>query len=208
MYRNWFKPIFDFTVSLIVLTISLPILVLAMIAVKWSTRGPIFFVHQRPGKGEKPIRVIKLCTMNNKKDASGNLLPNKQRVTKVGAFMRKYSLDEIPQLINVIKGDLSLVGPRPLEMRYLSLYTNVENRRHEVKPGITGWAQINGRNAIDWKRKFELDVWYVNNQSFIIDMKILLLTVKKVIISEGVNVNQSLTVEPFDVYLKKKNNDF
>lgn len=175
-----------------------------MLAVKWSTKGPIFFIHKRPGLGVKPIHVIKLCTMNNKRDESGVLLPNKQRVTKVGEFMRKYSLDEIPQLFNVLKGELSLVGPRPLEMRYVPYYTEVQNRRHNVKPGITGWAQVNGRNAIGWEQKFELDVWYVDNQSLSLDIKILFMTIKKVIISEGVNVNQSLTVEPFDVYLKKQ----
>ena len=142
--------------------------------------------------------------MNDKKDEDGNLLPNHQRITRLGALLRKSSFDEIPQLWNVIKGDISFIGPRPLEMRYLPLYTKEQNRRHNVKPGLSGWAQVNGRNAISWEKKFEYDLYYVDNQSFILDIKIFFLTLKKVIVGADVNAGVHETVQPFDVYLKRK----
>jgi len=156
-----------------------------------------FFFQERPGKGEKIFRVIKFKTMNDKCDALGNLLPDNQRLTRIGRLVRKLSLDEIPQLINVLKGDMSLVGPRPLLIEYLSLYNKFQKRRHEVKPGITGWAQVNGRNAISWDNKFKYDVWYVDNISFILDLKIFLMTIKKVFKREGINSQNSVTMEKF-----------
>ena len=151
-----------------------------------SNNGKAFFLQERPGKNEKIFKIIKFKTMNDKKDAHGNLLPPDDRLTKTGLFIRKYSLDEIPQLLNVLKGDMSVVGPRPLLVRYLPRYNDFQKQRHHVKPGITGWAQVNGRNALSWERKFELDVHYVKNISLWFDIKILLLTVKKVFISEGI----------------------
>jgi len=157
-----------------------------------------FFVQKRPGKGGNLFKVIKFKTMNENKDLNGNLLPDAERLTVVGKFIRKTSLDELPQLINVLKGDMSLVGPRPLLIQYLSLYNKEQARRHEVKPGITGWAQVNGRNAISWQQKFEYDVWYVDNMSFALDMKILFLTFKKVFKREGINQEGQATAEPFN----------
>jgi lipopolysaccharide/colanic/teichoic acid biosynthesis glycosyltransferase len=164
----------------------------------------VFFVHTRPGLHGKPINVVKFKTMNDNKDQEGKLLPNYQRITRFGAFLRKSSLDEIPQLLNIILGDISFIGPRPLEMRYLPLYTKEQNRRHNVKPGISGWAQVNGRNALSWDKKFEYDLYYVDNQSFILDLKIFFLTLKKVFIAADVNAGEKETMEPFDVYLKEK----
>lgn len=160
-------------------------------------QGKPFFFQARPGKNGKVFKIIKFKTMNDLKDQNGNLLSDELRLTKIGTFVRKTSLDEMPQLINVLKGDMSLIGPRPLLTQYLHLYNDFQNRRHEVKPGITGWAQVNGRNAISWDKKFELDVWYVDNISFVVDIKILFLTIIKVLKSDGINPdNQSLT-EPF-----------
>ena len=197
MYRNIIKPFFDFMAALIGLILLSPVFLVCMLLVKISTKGPIFFVHPRPGYNERIIKVIKFCTMNNNRDDNGNLLPNMQRITKIGAFMRKTSLDEIPQLINVLKGDISLVGPRPLEVRYLPHYTEEQRKRHQVKPGITGYAQVNGRNAISWEKKFEMDVWYVNHQSFWLDVKILFQTFWKVVRGSDVNSDQNNTVKPF-----------
>ncbi len=162
-----------------------------------ANNGKPFFLQQRPGKNEKIFTVIKFKTMNDKKDENGNLLPDEERLTTIGKFIRKTSLDEIPQLLNVIKGDMSLVGPRPLLVEYLPLYNEFEKRRHEVKPGITGWAQVNGRNAISWQQKFEYDVWYVDHLSFGLDMKILFMTFVKVFKSEGINAAGSATMEKF-----------
>ena len=159
--------------------------------------GKPFFFQLRPGKGGKIFKIIKFKTMNDRKDAEGNLLPDSDRLTKVGSFVRKTSLDEIPQLLNVVIGDMSIVGPRPLLTTYLHLYSDFQNRRHDVKPGITGWAQVNGRNAISWDKKFELDVWYVDHISFLLDLKILFKTVQKVIKSDGINAADSATIEPF-----------
>lgn len=158
---------------------------------------PILFKQIRPGLYGKPISIFKFRTMNDKRDEQGNMLPGKMRLTKLGIFLRKYSLDELPQLFNVLKGELSLVGPRPLLMEYLSIYTEEQARRHEVKPGITGWAQINGRNAINWDEKFKLDIWYVNNLSLALDMKILLLTIIKVVKKDGVSAKEHYSMERF-----------
>lgn len=166
---------------------------------------PIFFTHNRPGLNSKIFKMIKFRTMTNDKDMNGKLLPNEKRRTAFGNFLRSASLDELPELMNVIKGDMSLVGPRPLEMRYLELYTKEQNRRHNVKPGVTGWAQVNGRNTISWEEKFKFDVWYVDNISIWLDIKIIFLTIKKVLIKEGINVDSDNTVVPFDIYLKNKN---
>ena len=205
MYLFFLKRLFDFIVSLVGLLVLFPLLLLIFIYLKLTIKGSPFFVHARPGLNEKIFHVIKFKTMNDKKDEFGNLLPNHLRITKVGSFLRKSSLDEIPQLLNVIKGDISLVGPRPLEVRYLEFYSTEQRKRHLVRPGITGWAQVNGRNSISWEQKFEYDNWYIENISFLLDMKILFLTVVKVFKSEGINMNKNETMIPFDVYMMTKN---
>jgi len=197
MYKNIIKPIFDFSASLVVLLVFLPLFILITVALYFANSGKPFFFQQRPGKNGKIFKIVKFKTMTDAKDINGNLLPDAERLTTIGTFVRKTSLDEIPQLINVLKGDMSLIGPRPLLTQYLHLYNDFQNRRHEVKPGITGWAQVNGRNAISWDKKFELDVYYVKHLSFLLDLKILFLTLKKVIISEGINAENSATIEPF-----------
>ncbi len=185
IYKRYFKRLFDFLLSLLGFIIISPIFLILWIWLSIANKGAgAFFFQERPGKNEKIFRVIKFKTMNDRKGASGNLLPDAQRLTKVGKFVRSTSLDEIPQLLNVIKGDMSLIGPRPLRTHYLPLYNDSQKRRHDVRPGITGWAQVNGRNAISWTKKFELDVYYVDNISFFFDLKILLLTIKKVFIRE------------------------
>lgn len=198
MYRNFFKRILDFIFSSIGFIILLPIFLFVTLFLTIANNGKPFFFQQRPGKNNKIFEVVKFRTMNDKKDAQGNLLSDKDRLTSLGRFIRKTSLDEIPQLINVIKGDMSLVGPRPLLLEYLPLYDEKQIRRHEVRPGITGWAQINGRNAISWKDKFELDVWYVDNISISLDIRILLLTILKVFKSEGISSDTSITMEKFE----------
>lgn len=198
MYRNYFKRFLDFVLSLAGLIVISPIFIVVWIWLTIANEGAgAFFFQERPGRNEKIFRVIKFKSMNDKKGADGKLLPDKDRLTKVGAFVRKTSLDEIPQLINVLKGDMSLVGPRPLLVQYLPLYNSEQARRHHVRPGITGWAQVNGRNAISWIQKFEYDVWYVDNISFALDMKILLMTVKKVFVREGISSDTSATMEVF-----------
>lgn len=187
MYRDFIKRIIDFLVSLIGLILLFPLLlVVALVLLIINKENPLFF-QSRPGKNNKIFKIVKLKTMTSEKDQNGNLLPDDERWSKTGSFVRKTSLDEIPQLFNVLKGDMSIVGPRPLLPEYLSLYSDFEKRRHEVKPGITGWAQVNGRNTISWKKKFDFDVWYVDHISFLVDIKILLLTIKKVFISEGID---------------------
>ncbi|MEY2192759.1 sugar transferase [Neobacillus sp. BF23-41] len=188
---------FDFLVSLVLFTSLFPIFFILAFLVKLKLGSPIIFKQLRPGLNGKPFNLYKLRTMTDQSDGDGELLPDFLRITPLGKFLRKYSLDEYPQLLNVIKGDISLVGPRPLLMEYLPLYTKEQSKRHQVKPGITGWAQINGRNAITWEEKFELDVWYVNNRSFLLDMKILFLTVYKVAVSEGINQPGQVTMESF-----------
>ena len=201
-----FKSFFDKLSAIALLLLLSPILLLISIALKFSSIGSVFFVHPRPGLHGKTIHVVKFKTMNDEKDQEGNLLPNHQRITRLGAFLRKSSLDEIPQLWNIIKGDLSFIGPRPLEVRYLPLYTKEQKRRHNVKPGLSGWAQVNGRNAISWEKKFDYDVYYVDNQSLWIDTKIFFLTLKKVFMAEDVNAGVQQTIEPFDSYLNRKQN--
>lgn len=187
MYKPFLKRLIDFFGSLMGLLILSPVFIFVLITLTIANGGKPFFVQARPGKGGRIFKIIKFKTMNDKKDASGRLLPDADRLTFMGAFVRKTSLDEIPQLINVLKGDMSLIGPRPLLVQYLPLYSERQTKRHLVRPGITGWAQVNGRNAISWKQKFELDVWYVENLSFSLDLKILLMTIKKVFIREGIN---------------------
>lgn len=196
-YCNFFKRFIDFFASLILFSILSPIFVLIAILLCISNHGIPFFCQPRPGKNCKIFMVIKFKTMNDRRDSSGQLLPDADRLTALGKFIRATSLDEIPQLLNVIKGDMSLVGPRPLLVEYLPLYNEKQKRRHDVRPGITGWAQVNGRNAISWSQKFEYDVYYVDNVSFMMDIKILFLTLGKVFVSEGINSATSVTMEKF-----------
>lgn len=189
----------DSTLSLLALAILWPILLLIAIWLHFANKGAgAFFFQERPGKDGKIFRVIKFKTMTDERDSKGDLLSDAARLTKVGKLVRSTSLDELPQLINVLKGDMALIGPRPLLIQYLPLYNKEQARRHEVRPGITGWAQVNGRNAISWARKFELDVWYVDNISFVIDLKVIVLTIKKVLFREDINSATSATVEGFN----------
>ena len=197
MYTSLIKPFLDVVAATAVLLILCPVLLLVILFLALGNKGNVWFVQERPGKNGKPFRVIKFKTMNDACNERGELLPDDQRVTWIGRIIRKTSLDELPQLINVLKGDMSIVGPRPLLMEYLSLYSEKQRRRHEVKPGITGWAQVNGRNAISWQQKFAYDVWYVDHQSFALDAKILLLTVLKVFRAEGISSETSVTMERF-----------
>lgn len=198
MYKHFIKPFFDCLSAAIGLVLLSPLFILVTVFLAFANDGKPFFFQLRPGKNGKIFKIVKFKTMNDKKDANGKLLPDAQRLTKIGAFVRRTSLDEIPQLINVVKGDMSIIGPRPLLTHYLHLYNDFQNRRHEVKPGITGWAQVNGRNAISWDQKFAYDVWYVDNISFTLDVKILLKTIIKVIKSDGINAADAATIEPFD----------
>jgi lipopolysaccharide/colanic/teichoic acid biosynthesis glycosyltransferase len=197
MYKTIIKLVIDFSIALLGLVILSPLFFLAIIGLFISNNGRPFFIQKRPGKNEKIFSIIKFKTMNDKKDNEGNLLSDEQRLTKIGSFVRKTSIDEIPQLINVLKGEMSLIGPRPLLPEYLPLYNEMQKKRHKVKPGITGWAQINGRNAISWKQKFEYDEWYVENISFKLDIKILFCTLKKVIIRKDINLNNQVSSEYF-----------
>jgi len=197
MYKKIIKPFFDFLAALLGLLILSPLLLTVWISLSLANQGKPFFFQTRPGKNEKLFKILKFKTMNDKKDDEGNLLPDAKRLSKIGAFVRKTSLDEIPQLINVLKGDMSLIGPRPLLVEYLPLYNEEQQKRHNVRPGITGWAQVNGRNAISWEQKFELDVWYVKHLSFLLDVKILFLTIKKVLVSEGIAAEGQATMEYF-----------
>ena len=198
MYVKIYKPFFDFLISLILMIVFLPVFILITLMLIITNRGKPFFIQPRPGKHEKIFNVIKFKTMNDKRDSEGNLLPDFKRVTWIGSFIRKTSLDEIPQLINVLMGDMSFVGPRPLLVEYLPLYNNIQKKRHTVKPGITGWAQVNGRNAITWDEKFKLDLYYVDNFSFCLDFKIFVLTILKVLRSEDVNSSSTITMEKFN----------
>jgi undecaprenyl phosphate N,N'-diacetylbacillosamine 1-phosphate transferase len=197
MYKNFLKRVFDFVFSLMLLILLSPIFLIIIVLLALSTRANPFFTQVRPGKNKQLFRMIKFKSMSEKKDANGQLLSDAERLTGIGSFLRKTSLDEIPQLLNVIKGDMSMVGPRPLLIEYLPLYSNFQARRHEVLPGITGWAQVNGRNAIGWKEKFEYDVWYVDHVNFGTDIKIFALTVKKIIKREGITGTNSVTMEKF-----------
>lgn len=198
MYASFFKPLLDFMAALLGLLLLSPIFILVTIALIFANQGKPFFYQSRPGKNERIFKIIKFKTMNDRRDAKGNLLPDAERLTKMGQFVRKNSLDEIPQLINVLKGDMSLIGPRPLLPEYLPLYNQHQKRRHEVKPGITGWAQVNGRNAISWQQKFDFDVWYVDNLSFALDLKIIGQTLYKVIKKEGISQEGHVTIEAFN----------
>jgi undecaprenyl phosphate N,N'-diacetylbacillosamine 1-phosphate transferase len=197
MYTYFFKRLIDLVVAIIGLIILSPIFVLITIMLFVSLKGNPFFVQARPGKGGKIFKIVKFRTMLNTKNDKNELLPDEQRLFGFGKIVRKLSLDEIPQLINVLMGDMSLIGPRPLLVRYLPLYNEEQNRRHLLRPGITGWAQVNGRNNISWQDKFKLDVWYVDNISFLIDIKILFLTVYKVIKKEGISSSEHVTMEEF-----------
>ena len=197
MYKNFIKPAIDFVLALVGFLFLSPVFVLVMIGLFFANDGKPFFFQLRPGKDGKIFKIIKFKTMTDKKDENRNLLPDADRLTKIGSFVRKTSLDEIPQLLNVIKGDMALVGPRPLLPQYLELYNDFQRRRNEVKPGITGWAQVNGRNSISWEKKFEYDVWYVDNVSFLLDIKILIMTVLKVVKSEGINEQGQATSNEF-----------
>ena len=198
MYRRFFKRILDILFSSLIIILLSPIALFVCLILFYSNSGKVFFKQKRPGLNEKIFLLRKFKTMNDRKDPEGNLLPDSMRLTKMGKFIRSTSLDELPQLFNVLMGDMSLVGPRPLLIRYLPLYSIEQIRRHEVRPGITGWAQVNGRNAISWEKKFELDVWYVENQSFALDIKVLFLTLQKVVQRKGITSATSVTVEPFN----------
>ncbi|SHE81003.1 Sugar transferase involved in LPS biosynthesis (colanic, teichoic acid) [Bacteroides luti] len=199
MYKHFFKRLIDcFLSSLIIICIS-PLFIVVTIWLHLANKGAgTFFFQERPGKDGKIFRVIKYKTMNDERDANGHLLPDADRLTKIGSFVRSTSIDELPQLFNVFKGDMALIGPRPLLVQYLPLYSKEQARRHDVRPGITGWAQCNGRNAISWHKKFELDVWYVDHCSFILDIKIIFTTIKKVFVREGISSETSATVEAFN----------
>jgi lipopolysaccharide/colanic/teichoic acid biosynthesis glycosyltransferase len=198
VYHKFFKRFLDLTVSLAAFSLLLPLFIIITALLYIANQGKPFFVQQRPGKQGRIFWLVKFKTMNDRKDAAGNLLSDAERLTAVGRFIRKTSLDEIPQLINVIKGEMSLIGPRPLLVEYLPLYNETQKRRHEVRPGITGWAQVNGRNAIGWKEKFELDVWYVDNMNFLLDCKIIIFTLMKVVKSEGVSQQGHVTMTKFE----------
>ncbi|MFN8437724.1 MAG: sugar transferase [Cytophagales bacterium] len=196
-YKNFVKPFIDFILSLSVFIIALPVFLVLVLLLYFFNDKNVFFFQSRPGLNGKIFKIIKFKTMNDRRDSEGNLLPDSERLTALGAFIRKTSLDEIPQLINVLKGDISLVGPRPLLQEYLPLYNQEQARRHHVKPGITGWAQVNGRNAISWSKKFELDVYYVDHISFLLDCKIIFKTVINVLKSKDINSETSATMEKF-----------
>ena len=199
MYKHFIKRLLDFTIVFCALLILWPILLLITIWLHFANKGAgAFFFQERPGKDERLFKVIKFKTMTDERDENGKLLPDAVRLTKVGRFVRSTSIDELPQLINVLKGDMALIGPRPLMPKYLPLYSPEQRRRHEVRPGITGWAQVNGRNNISWTTKFELDVWYVDHCSFALDVKIIFMTIKKVLFREDISKEGEATTVPFD----------
>lgn len=199
VYKSCLKRIIDFTAVFCVLLVIWPIMLIITIWLHFANKGGgAFFTQERPGKNGKIFKVIKFKTMTDERGADGKLLPDADRLTKVGRFVRSTSIDELPQLINVLKGDMALIGPRPLLPRYLTLYTKEQVRRHEVRPGITGWAQVNGRNAISWTKKFEYDVWYVDHCSFTLDLKIVFMTIKKILVREGISQDGQATMEAFN----------
>jgi lipopolysaccharide/colanic/teichoic acid biosynthesis glycosyltransferase len=198
LYGLIFKRFLDFAVALTLLILLSPIILIIGAVLAKQNKGTPFFFQERPGKDKKPFQIIKFKTMTDDRDDKGELLPDKQRITPLGKFVRKWSLDELPQLFNVIKGDMSLIGPRPLLFKYLPLYSEEQNRRHEVRPGITGWAQVNGRNAISWRKKFELDVYYVDHLSFLLDFKIFWLTLVKILARTGIDQSSERPMQPFD----------
>lgn len=198
IYISFFKPVADFFISLVALLILSPLLLIAAILLLLANKGNPFFFQKRPGKHGEIFKIVKFKTMTDERDSHGELLPDSHRLTSIGKFIRKTSLDELPQLWNVLKGDMSIIGPRPLLPQYLPIYTEHQYLRHNLKPGITGWAQVNGRNAISWTQKFDFDVWYVKNVSFLVDIEILFKTVQKVLVSEGINSEDMATTEPFN----------
>lgn len=199
MYRRFFKRILDFIVALVALTVLSPLLLIVTIWLHFANKGAgAFFLQERPGLHGKTFKIIKFKTMTDERGSDGELLPDGERITRVGRFVRSTSIDELPQLINVLKGDMSLIGPRPLLVRYLPLYSEEQARRHDVRPGITGWAQCHGRNAISWTEKFKLDVWYVDHCSFLTDIKIIFTTIKKVLMRDGISQEGNATMEPFN----------
>ncbi|MBQ2885162.1 MAG: sugar transferase [Alphaproteobacteria bacterium] len=199
MYKHFFKRLIDFTIALVALSIIWPFLLIVTIWLHFANKGAgAFFFQERPGKDGKIFKVIKFKTMMDERDANGELLPDADRLTKVGSFVRSTSIDELPQLINVLKGDMALIGPRPLLVQYLPLYSKEQMRRHEVRPGISGWAQCHGRNQISWTEKFKLDVWYVDNLSLFTDLKVIFITIKKVLFREDINSDNDATMEDFD----------
>ena len=199
MYKNYFKRVIDFVIVLTALLVIWPFLLIIYIWLTIANKGAgAFFFQERPGKDGKIFKVIKFKTMTDERDAEGNLLPDADRLTKVGKFVRSTSIDELPQLINVLKGDMALIGPRPLLVQYLPLYSKEQARRHEVRPGISGWAQCHGRNQISWTEKFKLDVWYVDNISLLTDLKVIFITIKKVFFREDINSDNDATMEDFD----------
>ncbi|MFC6098059.1 sugar transferase [Flavobacterium qiangtangense] len=204
MYDKFIKRTIDFTVAFVALVLISPLFLFLIIFLSIVNKGKPFFVQQRTGKNGKLFKIIKFKTMSDRTDSNDVLLPDSERQTRVGSFVRKTSLDEIPQLLNVILGEMSLIGPRPLLPEYLPFYSAYQNRRHEVKPGITGWAQVNGRNSVTWEKKFDLDVWYVENLTFRLDLKIIFLTFKKVVVSDGISPEGFVTMPRFDD-LKKNN---
>ncbi len=198
MYRLFFKRFLDILVSVLVLVLTAPILLVVLGILAFQNKGAVFFFQERPGFNQKAFKIIKLKTMTDAKDSDGKLLPDNQRITKVGKIIRRLSIDELPQLLNVLKGDMSLIGPRPLLFKYIPLYSEEQLRRHDVRPGITGWAQVNGRNSISWTQKFDFDIYYVDHLSFVLDVKILWLTFIKVIRTEGVNQSTDRPMQPFN----------
>lgn len=199
MYNSFLKRLLDLIIAFLACLIMSPFIIVITLWLHFANKGSgAFFFQKRPGKNGKIFKVIKYKTMTDERDQNGNLLPDEKRLTKVGRFVRSTSIDELPQLINVLKGDMALIGPRPLLVEYLPLYSKEQARRHDVRPGITGWAQVNGRNAISWKKKFELDVWYVDHCSFTLDVKIVFLTIKKVFKREGISSDTSVTMEVFN----------
>lgn len=197
LYASLIKPSIDKFAALILIILTSPVLILSAILLAFANHGKVWFIQERPGKDEKLFKLIKFKTMNDAKDANGELLPDEQRLKGVGKLLRKTSIDELPQLFNVLRGEMSIVGPRPLLVEYLPLYNNEQRMRHKVVPGISGWAQVNGRNAISWQQKFAYDVWYVERQSFLLDLKILFLTLIKVLKAEGISSESSATMEKF-----------
>ncbi len=199
MYKHFFKRVIDFTIALVALLIIWPILLIVAIWLHFANKGAgAFFFQERPGFHGNIFKVIKFKTMTDERDAEGNLLPDAMRLTKVGKFVRSTSIDELPQLINVLKGDMALIGPRPLLVQYLPLYSKEQARRHEVRPGISGWAQCHGRNAISWTEKFKLDVWYVDHCSLLTDLKVIFITIKKVLVRDGISAEGQVTMEAFN----------
>ena len=199
MYKRFFKRIIDFSVALVALIVFSPLLLIVTVWLHFANKGAgAFFLQERPGLHSKVFKIIKYKTMTDERGPDGELLPDGERLTRVGRFVRSTSIDELPQLINVLKGDMSLIGPRPLLVRYLPLYSEEQARRHDVRPGITGWAQCHGRNAISWTEKFKLDVWYVDHCSFLTDIKIIFTTIKKVLMRDGISQEGNATMEPFN----------